>query len=309
MNTLIRRTRAPIVTTTTAGWVETLRVYTSTLSLQQQRSPSAVDASPMSTSTTISTTSTTAKTTRSSVRSSIRCFGTTTSTTKDDSDDDDAFKQERQEILFEAAYLTRSLYRVCLKSTRFILKGNEHDEQEFQKIEKRRMQSSSSNNDSAAGAAGGGMNRDPRLSMLSMVPPVNRPAELQARTEYYHQFTQENFIGELDCLLTDDQGHYDRYFSFLKQGEVRRKWLLKDMKFQDPYSDIFDSKRIGQLEKRVKNYLLRKDGSLQHNNNNSMYDSDDDSEDDDADDSDNDLSNHHDFSDSDSDDDDDESKW
>ena len=137
-------------------------------------------------------------------------------------------KQQQQLLLEEASALSRSLYRRCFRSIRHIRHGNDHDEQEFQRREQDRLEKLDDPS-----------TRDPRLSMLSMLPPVNRPDELRSRAEYYQQYTRENFVQESDCLdhavLTEQ--HVDRFMYLLRQGDHSRTWLLKDMKFEDPCDD------------------------------------------------------------------------
>jgi hypothetical protein len=163
----------------------------------------------------------------------------------------------RQEILQEAAALSRSLYRTCFRSARYIRKGNAHDEQEFQQREEHSLETPLSLKRKG----------DARLGMLSMLPPVDREDELRSRSEYYLQYMRENFVAERDCLATNnnnndddvclfDNRHFARYLYHLRKGNEHRMWLLHDMKFDhDPYSDRFDTKRVDRLEARATTFF------------------------------------------------------
>lgn len=159
---------------------------------------------------------------------------------------------ERAALLAEAKGLTLSLYRTIVRSVRVIRHGNEHDELEFQARETKRKEK---RKDAAA---------DVRLSMLSMLPPVDRVDELRSRAEYYQQYARENFVQESDCLDRHDDGaawDVARYLNHLRRGEEQRKWLLADMKFTDPYaaqsSSFFDLDRVDEFGKRAFDYIKR----------------------------------------------------
>lgn len=87
----------------------------------------------------------------------------------------DAFRQQepqlREELRQEASFLTKSLYRICLRSVRLIRPGNEHDVQEFEQREKERIEEE----------RGPRNEEDVRLGMFSMLPPVDREDELRSR--------------------------------------------------------------------------------------------------------------------------------
>ena len=146
----------------------------------------------------------------------------------------------RKQIRQEAATLTRTLFRLCLRSARYIQKGNEHDEKEFEKREKQRLEIPKLKK------------QDPRFGMLSELPPEDREDEFKSRTEYYLQYTRENFYAEMNCLHPEDfhDEHFDRYIYFLRKGEERRRWLLSDMKFDDPLAGHFDVDRVDRLEEQ-----------------------------------------------------------
>jgi hypothetical protein len=75
-----------------------------------------------------------------------------------------AMRQERERLLQDAGTLSRSIYRTCMRSVRAIRLGNEHDEKDFQEREQDRLEPKKK--------------KDVRLSMLSMLPPVDREDEL-----------------------------------------------------------------------------------------------------------------------------------
>ena len=155
-------------------------------------------------------------------------------------------KALQQEILDEAKALTLSLYRRCVRSAYVIRHANENDEREFSEREKKRLRDLET--------------RDARLTMLSMLPPVDREDELRSRFEYYLSYARENFVQEADCLGDDmDQRHIDRYLHHLRRGEEQRRWLLQDMKFGDPYGNTFDHGRVKSFEKKVRSYLNESD--------------------------------------------------
>jgi hypothetical protein len=151
---------------------------------------------------------------------------------------DDESQQQHDFLLAEAAALSRSLYRLCLRSVRLIRGGNENDEKEFVEREKKRLEQPKSG--------------DARLSFLSMLPPVDRADELRSRAEYYTQYARELFVQESDCLPFkpsewSDQ-HVARYIHHLRTGNEHRKWLLSDMKYDDPFSISYDRARVDRFE-------------------------------------------------------------
>lgn len=161
----------------------------------------------------------------------------------------DHVQRLRKQVLDEAAAMTRSLYRLCMRSVKLIRRGNDADRAEFAAREQKQL------DDMAQ------VSQDERLSgIISMLPPVEPDAELRARSEYYSQYTAENFFAESDCLLVHDdddngmrvpdQAQFARYFYHLRKGEKDRQWLLQDMKFDDPYR--LDLDRVQLLEDRVR---------------------------------------------------------
>lgn len=169
------------------------------------------------------------------------------------------FKQNeariKQELQNEAAFLTKSLYRTCLRSVRLIRPGNENDEAEFEERETKRKEEELS-------FSSRGDNEDVRMGMFSMLPPVDREDELRSRAEYYHQYARENLVQETDCLpLRDDSigrlraDDVQRFVFLLKKGEKDRQWLLQDMQFSDPYQKNFPKDLTRQFEDKAMEYV------------------------------------------------------
>jgi hypothetical protein len=149
----------------------------------------------------------------------------------------------RDDLLYPAAFLTKSLYRRCLHSIKVIRWGNEFDDLEFQKRQEEFR------NPERRGSG-----------VLSMAPPpnkVHKDDELRSRAEYYLSYAREHFTQESDCLENDPLKERDiqRYLYYLKKGEKDRKWLLQDMMFSDPYKDAVDKEGIEQFEAMSKKYL------------------------------------------------------
>eukprot|EP00531_Pseudo-nitzschia_arenysensis_P013709 CAMPEP_0116122736 /NCGR_PEP_ID=MMETSP0329-20121206/4372_1 /TAXON_ID=697910 /ORGANISM="Pseudo-nitzschia arenysensis, Strain B593" /LENGTH=200 /DNA_ID=CAMNT_0003616601 /DNA_START=214 /DNA_END=816 /DNA_ORIENTATION=- len=144
----------------------------------------------------------------------------------------------REDLLEEAEFLTKSLYRNCIRSVRLIRWGNEFDEKEFQRREEEFQ------NPTAGG-------------IMSMAPPPNKEDELRSRAEYYHSYAREYFTQESDCLDNDPLQERDlkRYLYYLRKGEKDRKWLLGDMMFSDPYKNALDKERVSQFEAKFQKYL------------------------------------------------------
>jgi len=144
----------------------------------------------------------------------------------------------RDDLLDDAAYLTKSLYRRCLRSLKVIRWGNSFDDKEFEKRE----------NEFQNPTAG---------SRISMSPPPNKDDELKSRAEYYHSYAREYFTQESDSLDNEPLNDRDirRYLYYLRKGEKDRRWLLGDMMFSDPYKDSIDQKRINKFESMSRKYL------------------------------------------------------
>jgi len=219
----------------------------------------------------------------------------------------------------EASFLSRSLYRSCVRSARLVGRpGNQHDDREFaererlerQRLEERFSASFESAPSSAsiveeeedqhrangsltkrrtAGDSTDGDGVDIRLSsMLSMLPPVDREDELRSRSEYYLQYARENFVQESDCLdfQQQQQRHslsssssssssartrrgwwseqqIERFVHHVRKGNDHRKWLLADMKFDDPFAGGFDSDRVDAFERDALAFVRRQQQQLQ----------------------------------------------
>ena len=144
----------------------------------------------------------------------------------------EALQKEKEDLRAEAKALTLKLYRSVTRSVRVIRYGNEYDEKEFVEREKKRKESMEKPKDS-------------RLSMLSVLPPVDREDELRSRAEYYQQYARENFVQESDVFGREiwDRQHVSRYIHHLRKGDEHRKWLLADMKFPDPFDKSFDNEQ------------------------------------------------------------------
>jgi len=145
----------------------------------------------------------------------------------------------RQFLIDEAAVMTKSLYRSCLRSIKAIRWGNDYDDKEFERREEEFLKPS---------GPGG---------MISMAPPPDKEDELRSRAEYYHSFAREYFTQESDCLDNDPLREKDtrRYLYYLRKGEKDRKWLLADMMFPDPYKEAFDHDRVDRWEAMSMKYL------------------------------------------------------
>lgn len=145
----------------------------------------------------------------------------------------------REDLVKEAAIMTKSLYRSCLRSIKVIRWGNIFDDKEFEQREQ----------DFLKPAGPGGA--------ISMVPPPDKEDELRSRAEYYHSFTREYFTQESDCLDNDPLREKDirRYLYYLRKGEKDRTWLLADMMFPDPFKAVFDHERAQRWEQMSKRYL------------------------------------------------------
>jgi hypothetical protein len=145
----------------------------------------------------------------------------------------------RQDLLDEAATLTKTLYRTCLRSVKVIRWGNSFDEKEFAKREEDFLKPS---------GPGGA---------ISMSPRPDKDDELRSRAAYYLSYAREYFIQESDCLDNEPLREKDikRYLYYLRKGDKDRKWLLSDMMFPDPYKTAMDLAHIERFEAMAKKYL------------------------------------------------------
>jgi len=150
--------------------------------------------------------------------------------------------EQRQELLLEAGAMSRSLFRTCLRCVKIMRQGNEHDEQDFREREENQFQS---------------MKEAVASGTFSMSPPVDRENELSSRANYYHGHTREHFDGDSDCLKPDPwkEENVDTYLHILRSGEYKRKWVMNDYKFDDPYENVFDNDRVDRWEARARELL------------------------------------------------------
>ena len=110
------------------------------------------------------------------------------------------------QLLKEANYLTKTLYRQCLKSVQLLAGGNERDEIDFMERECAEkdqlddfLSSSSSNSSSNSSNSNNSNSKKSKVSIMAG-PPVNRQNELSSRANYYKAFTREHFDGHYNLL-------------------------------------------------------------------------------------------------------------
>ena len=163
-------------------------------------------------------------------------------------------KSEKDFLVSEASAMTKSLYRTCLKSVETLRPGNDRDEADFAEREEAQLRMFDDDSSGGSGTAG---------SLSAFSPPVDRANELESRAEYYAEWMRENFAQESDCLATEVWREDDvaRYLHFLRVGEERRRWVLKDYGFDDPFADVFDPDRVDRFEKRATEFLEQSYGS------------------------------------------------
>lgn len=147
--------------------------------------------------------------------------------------------KRKDELWEEANSITKSLFRTCIRSTKVIRPGNDEDEASFKKREENQKNSFS------VGSSSQGS--------FSFEPPVDRENELFSRYSYYLEWARESFHQESDCLASDSWREEDvgRYVHFVRQGEDKRKWVLNDYKFDDPYVNVFENDRLDVFEKNA----------------------------------------------------------
>ena len=175
---------------------------------------------------------------------------------------DKAIADEREFLVAEASAMTKSLYRTCLRSVEILRPGNGRDEADFAEREEAQLRMFDDDDDDAT-STGGGKGTGTAGSLSAFSPPVDRSNELESRAEYYAEWTRENFAQEMDCLATEPWREDDvaRYLHFLRVGEERRRWVLKDYGFDDPFGDIFDPDQVDRFEKRATKFLEHSYGS------------------------------------------------
>jgi phage terminase Nu1 subunit (DNA packaging protein) len=151
----------------------------------------------------------------------------------------ESLNKEREALVIEAGAMTRSLFRICLRSIRLMRKGNEHDEKRFSELEGKQI-------------------KDLEEGVLSASPPVNREDEMKSRADYYTDVARERIYRSAQCMdlnpLSDEDLH--EYIHHLRQGEKHRRWVLAEYKFSDPCPNAFDYLRADAFEQRSKKYLL-----------------------------------------------------
>ena len=147
-------------------------------------------------------------------------------------------QEEREVLLEEAGFLARSLYRACIRSIKLMRPGNQHDEDDFKEREERQFSN---------------LNDEKADLFFSMRPPVDRKNELRSRAEYYHAHLRENFNSDSQCLDKNPWNEHDiqACLYFLRHGEKSRRYILKDYRFEDPYSSKYDVERINKFEARA----------------------------------------------------------
>ena len=102
------------------------------------------------------------------------------------------------QLLKEANYLTKTLYRKCLKSIQSLARGNERDESDFSEREQSEKDQLDELLSSDRSSSSKNNTNNNRVSLMS--PPVNRQNELSSRANYYQAFTREHFDGHWNLL-------------------------------------------------------------------------------------------------------------
>lgn len=151
-------------------------------------------------------------------------------------------QEQRATLIHDAGIMTKSLYRSCLRCVQLIRHGNEHDMADFDEREKQQKL-----NRSKQGFSG----FDGFSSSLE--PPVDRDNELSSRAMYYLAFAKESFHQEIDCLEQDPWRieNVKRFLYLMRQGEERRKWLLQEYKFEDPYAEKWNEDKLLDWEEKA----------------------------------------------------------
>ncbi len=147
---------------------------------------------------------------------------------------DDQLDNERTKLFHEATLVTKSLYRTCIRCVKIIQQGNNNDERLFKLREDAQQASRATGN-------------------FLFEPSVDRENELKSRAMYYLALVKESFNQEVDCLTSNPwrEENLTRFFYLLRTGEDKRKWVLKDYHFDDPYPDNFDEERLHELERKA----------------------------------------------------------
>ena len=167
----------------------------------------------------------------------------------------EALEKARLDLLNEASALTKSLYRICLRSVREMRKGNESDEIRFREIEERQRSQSAQ-------------------GIVPMSPPVNRANELHSRAEYYTEVACESVWRYAEILEDNPLSEQDieNFIFVLQRGEQRRQWVLREYQFNDPCEGVFDQERLNAFENHAKKYLALVDEMVDESDlNHNMY--------------------------------------
>jgi hypothetical protein len=149
-------------------------------------------------------------------------------------------QEKRAQLFHDAGVMTKSLYRSCLRCIQLIRHGNEHDMADFDEREQQMLNRSKNQFDF-------------HVSLSSFEPPVDRDNELSSRAMYYLAFAKESFHQEIDCLEQDPWrvDNVKRFLYLIRQGEERRKWLLHEYQFEDPYAEKWDEDKVLEWEEKA----------------------------------------------------------
>lgn len=153
-------------------------------------------------------------------------------------------QEQRSQLYHEAGIMTKSLYRCCLRCVNLIRHGNEHDMADFDAREEEQKKNRLKKE---------GLN----AASFAFELPVDRENELASRASYYHAFAHESFHQETDCLHANPwrEENVTRFLYLIRQGEERRKWLLEEYKFKDPYPHKWDEGKLIDWEERAKKLI------------------------------------------------------
>lgn len=150
-------------------------------------------------------------------------------------------KEQQQQLFNEAKVMTLSMYRTCIRCTKILNLANAYDEEQFLQREEAQ--------------------KTKRLEFqpgdtMTFEPPVDRENELSSRSSYYLAFVKESCGQEMDCLTRNDpwrEEDVERFVFMMNQGEERRKWILNDYQFDDPFHHIWESVMKTKLDSWEKN--------------------------------------------------------
>jgi hypothetical protein len=127
--------------------------------------------------------------------------------------------EEKDELIREARLITLSFWRICIRCIRLLRE----------------------------------VDCDKPSSSLPFFNMMQDDEVLQKkwRSDYYLDWASESIFQESDCLNGEwSQENVDRYLFFIRQGEEKRQWLLKEFKIaKDPYT--FPHDRLLAFETRA----------------------------------------------------------